>query len=193
MNATTLRPPLLIAALLLMQPAPATAHAETTRATITGGVQADGAYAWTVKNQHTVPIVYVEFPHYHGDLFMTPAAWKQETTYLVNVGVPDRAGVCTASVDNPARGIAPGRTAEFGLRISADGTRHGRGNARVRFADGTEVVISDVPLPVQPPTIEKYTGLVGVALLAALIVVLEARRRRRARRASPQAPPAGAD
>lgn len=191
MNATPLRPPLLLAALLLMQPA--WARAEPPRATITGGVQADGAYAWTVKNQHTVPIVYVEFPHYHGDLFMTPPAWQQETTYLVNVGVPDRAGVCTASVDNPARGIAPGRTAEFGLRISADGTRHGRGSARVRFADGTEFVISDVPLPVQPPTIEKYTGFVGVMLLALLIVVLEARRRRRARRMAAQAPPAAND
>src|SRR5437868_3393823 len=37
-------------------------------------------YAWIVTNNHTSPIVYVEFPHYHADTFHTPDGWDQKCT-----------------------------------------------------------------------------------------------------------------
>ncbi|MGB9626872.1 MAG: hypothetical protein ACPMAQ_18625 [Phycisphaerae bacterium] len=153
--------------------------AGTDRVTITGGAD-DTAhnYAWTVTNRHVSPIVEVEFPHYHADTFMVPPGWTQRCTYLVNVGVEDRPGVCTAAA--PAGdGIAHGESAEFGMRICAAGANVGRGNVRVRFADGSEAVVAGVSLPEASPTSTKYMPLVGLAVIFVLVVVIRERRRHR--------------
>jgi len=149
------------------------------RVTITGGAD-DTAhnYAWTVTNRHVSPIVQVEFPHYHADTFMVPPGWTQHCTYLVNVGVEDRPGVCTAAA--PAGdGIAQGESAEFGMRICAAGANVGRGDVTVRFADGSEAVVAGVSLPQASPVSTKYMPLVGLAAIFVLVVVIRERRRRR--------------
>ncbi len=153
--------------------------AGTDRVTITGGAD-DTAhnYTWTVTNRHVSPIVQVEFPHYHADTFMVPPGWTQRCTYLVNVGVEDRPGVCTATA--PAGdGIARGESVEFGMRICAAGANVGRGNVTVRFADGSEAVVAGVSLPEASPTSTKYMPLVGLAVIFVLVVVIRERRRRR--------------
>ena len=61
---------------------------EGRRVTIVGGADATGhRYTWTVTNEDTSPIVYVEFPHYRANLFFSPHGWStDESTFLVNVG-----------------------------------------------------------------------------------------------------------
>ena len=75
--------------------APVVTVADPPNATVTGGPDTSGRkYSWTVTNEHTSPVVYVEFPHYHGSLFFAPENWRVECTFLVNVGVEDRPGIC---------------------------------------------------------------------------------------------------
>ncbi len=157
--------------------------ADEKKVTVSGGVDASGSYRWTITNYYDSPIVFVQFGHYHGDMFLTPPGWKREATYLVNVGVPDRPGVCTAWVDSPKEGIPRYGSAEFGLRMAVISARVGKGEFLIRFADGTSTVVTGVTLPVAPEKIESYAGLIGFALLFAGLVGLELRRRLRARRA----------
>lgn len=159
------------------------AGAQAPKVTISGGADATAQwYAWTVTNHHSSPIVYVRFPHYHADAFSAPAGWKKECTYLVNVGVADRAGVCVASVEAAGAGIASGRSAEFGMRISRAGARRRPGRVTVRFADGTQAVVGGVELPTAATTPERLYALIGFGLVLGIVVLVQLRRRRKAAR-----------
>lgn len=177
--------------------APATAPAGDRLVEIDGGLADDTRqnYQWTVTNRHTSPIVCVEFPHYHADMFIVPEGWSTRgTTYLVNVGVPDKPGVCVARPEASHSGIPPGGARRFGMRIAASGALVGEGNVTVRFADGSATVVSGVVLPVPPPYNFKFLPLVGAAIIfVAWVMIRTIRDRRRASVVHPNAAPAVGD
>jgi len=168
-------------------PAAAAADEPAGKVRITGGRDASGAYWWTVENHYRSPIVYIQFPHYRADTFYAPDGWEKASTYLVNVGVPDRPGTCTAQVKDPRDGIGPERSAQFGMRIARAEARRGTGTVLVRFADGTATTVSGVELPCTFPVAPRYATVAGLAVLLALLVLVEARRRRLVRRAAASA------
>jgi hypothetical protein len=165
--------PLLIAGL---------ARAEAPRVNITGGFDLQAhEYQWTVTNHHDSPIVYVEFPQYHGDLFHSPDGWENETHNLVNVGwEPGEMGkvIARAAEGNPGIGLGGSRT--FKLRISGQGQISGNGTAIVRFADGTELQAKGVSVPIMPEEGSPYLALIGaVILFGGWVVWRESKRSRR--------------
>lgn len=138
-------------------------------------------YEWEITNRHDSPIVKVEFPHYRADMFTAPAGWESKCTYLVNVGVPDRPGVCTAWPKPPNPGIPKGSSRRFTMRVCADRPPVGSGTVTVYFADGTEVRVPNVTLPEAPAPEAKYIPLVGCGLLfGGWVLVRTWRGRRRA-------------
>ncbi len=156
------------------------AAADTPKVTITGGADASGyKYIWTVSNEYTSPVVYVEFPHYHGSLFLAPENWRVECTFLVNVGVADRHGICKASADSPSAGIGRSKSGTFRMRVMLTGTTRVQGTVVVRFADGTELAVPAVELPQRETTGDKFVPLVGLAVLFIVLVAVRARRRGR--------------
>ena len=159
------------------------ALADRPKVTIVGGADASGHnYSWTVTNGYTSPIVYVEFPHYHADLFFAPKSWSTETTALVNVGSKDEPGVCIARAESPAAGIPPGRALNFGMRVAPLPTRRGQGTVLIRFADGTESSVTGVGLP-QPGSVwDEYASLIGLGTIFLLWIIFRARRWLRTRR-----------
>jgi hypothetical protein len=177
----------IVAFATLLLAALASAHADEPLATITGGRQDDGSYNWLVTNNYDKPIVFVEFPQFHGDLFKPPENWEQELSPLF---AHDR-GFCRASVRHPHDGILRNRTGTFWLRICADDAQTGHGDVLIRFADDRECIVPGVETPRPPKSSERLGGLAGFGLLIAAIVVIEVRRRRKARRAQ-AAPPADA-
>ncbi len=178
-------------ALMLLAALPAAGQPAGPKVTIKGGVKPDGSgYEWLVTNKSDSPVVSIEFPHYHADLFFAPDNWKRQSTNLVGIGDPDKPGTCTATVDHPGQGIAKYGTAQFGVRLCPAGARIGTGEVRVSFADGSTFTVGGVQLPVATPAIEGYSGMLGFLIVAVLIVAFEVlRRRRAARRAkAPTAP-----
>ncbi len=162
---------------------PPVTAADKPKVTITGGADASGQhYAWTVTNRHTSPIVYVEFPHYHADLFFAPENWSTKTTALVNVGYKDEPGVCIARVESPAAGIHLGGALDFGMRIAPLPTKRGKGTVLVRFADGTESGVAGVELPQPRGVWDKYASLIGLGAIFLLWIIFRARRWAKARR-----------
>ncbi len=175
----------IVMAVLLGTSVPTTAAPPSV--TITGGADPAGyIYTWTVTSKHTSPIVFVEFPHYHGALFFAPEDWSVECTFLVNVAVEDRPGVCTARnmlfAEAPAgrnrNDVAPsGRSAlakgalEFRMQVVLDGTRRGPGHVLVRFADDSEVYVAGVELPQREAAGDKYISLIGLGLIFAVWVI----------------------
>lgn len=158
----------------------AVAAAETPLATVAGGADGSGHnYLWVITNHHTSPIVRVEIPHYRADTFFPPAGWKQECTHLMIAGQPRGSGVCRAWVESAADGIAPSRSAEFGLRVAREGAQRRPGNVRVRFADGTEYVVAGVEVPARESVQERFVALIGTALIVAALVWVQMRSRRR--------------
>ena len=154
--------------------APPGMAADPPKVTITGGADASGHnYNWTVANETASPIVHVEIPHYHATLFFAPGGWSTECTFLVNVGVDDRPGVCRAHVDSPASGIAPGRSAQFSMQIVTRAVQRAAGEVTVRTADGAEMVIAGVELPQPETTSDKYVSLVGLAAVLLVAVALQ--------------------
>ncbi len=155
--------------------------------TITGGADPAGyTYTWTVTSKHSSPIVHVEFPHYHGALFFAPENWSVECTFLVNVRVEDRPGVCTARntlfAEAPARrtrnDVAPrSRSAsaqgalEFRMQVVLKGARRGPGHVLVRFADDSEVYVAGVELPQREAAGDKYISLIGLGLIFVVWVI----------------------
>jgi len=168
--------PLLLSVALV---APHTA-AQQPKVTITGGADASGQnYRWTVTNHHGSPVIYIQFPHYHADTFFTPDGWEKECINLIRVGARNEPGTCTASVDSPEKGIAPGRSAEFGMRLARVGAHRRPGNVTVRFADGTQTITAGVELPTVSTTSEQLYALIGFALVFAIVVYVQVRRRRK--------------
>lgn len=177
----------------------ATTAAAPPPVTITGGADPAGyIYTWTVTSKRTSPIVHVEFPHYHGTLFFAPEDWFVECTFLVNVGVEDRPGVCTARnklfAEAPARparnDVAPrsrpvsGKgNLDFRMQVVLKGTRRGQGKVLVRFADGSEVYVAGVELPQRETAGDKYVPLIGLGLIFVVWVI--ARSWGRAKRQTP--------
>ncbi len=174
---------------------PLAAGADRPEVTITGGADASGRqYTWTITNGYTSPIVYLEIPHYRAGLFFAPEGWATgESTYLVNVGVEDRPGVCIARAAAVTDGIASGQSATFDVQIGARGARRGPGTVLVRFADGTETTVSGVELPRQETLGDKYVTLIGLGLIFAVGLLIQAIRARRRSTAcgSTTAPPSG--
>ncbi len=158
----------------------AVAAAQSPRVTITGGLKEDGGYQWEIANQHTSPIVYVEFPHFQADMFSVPPRWKSKSTYLVNVGVEKRPGVCTAWVESPRDGIGAGGRAQFGMRVRQMEARMTLGEVRVRFADDNEVVISGVELPSRPGLLDRFGLLICFLILFGILALIVARKKKHA-------------
>lgn len=158
----------------------APASGEEQLATITGGQQDDGSYRWVVTNQSSTPIVSLEFPHYQADMFYAPPGWKSKSTFLVNVGVPDRPGTCRTWVDSPAEGIPRRGNVSLGMRVRQLEAGKGVGVVKVGFADGTMIDINDVEVPTTPGLIERFGVLFVFAIFFGLVVLIAARRRRKA-------------
>jgi hypothetical protein len=132
------------------------------------------SYKWSVTNNHTSPIVYVEFPHYHAGLFWAPDGWATEISGLVRVGFKDEPGVCTARAKTARSAIAPGQTGTFEVQIAPLPTKRGEGAVLIRFADGTEVSVGKVELP-QPERVgDKYAPLIGLAVIFAAWALIRA-------------------
>ncbi len=137
-------------------------------------------YTWRVVNAGDATVMRISFPHYHADLFAAPPGWTTDCTYLVNVGVPDRAGVCAAQAPDAQRGIAPGGSAEFSMRIAASGASPGRGDVAVVFSDGITSTVGGVLLPREPSRSETFLPLASLGAVLAIVLVFRAIRQRRA-------------
>ena len=169
----------------LLQPDAASAAGQTL-VTISGGPDDTGHhYTWTVRNDHDCPIVFVEFPHYAADLFTPPTGWDREIVHPATGG-PSREGRCRATAPAPSDGIVPGTTATFSLRLGPYagtwGVRLGQGDALIRFADGTEVVLS-VPAPRMESALSRHLPLLVVGVVLLVLASRGARRLRERRSA----------
>lgn len=162
----------------------ASAQSGDARTVITGGPDATGqGYTWTVANQYDSPLVAVEIPHFRGGIFTAPTGWNTECTNRVGIGVPDEPGLCKAEVESIRYAVTKPQTASFQLQLAAKGAEQGLGDVRVRFADGTEHVVSQVILPVRESLAEKFSPMLGLAVIGAMVVLLGGRRKRREARA----------
>ena len=169
-----------LAVVCLVGPAVALAQSDLPKLTISGGASdVDHSYNWTISHEHTSPVVYVEFPHYRASLFFAPERWTTKSTFLVNVGVEDRPGVCTAEAGSPASGIAAGAVADFKMQVVWRGTSPGTGAVLVRFADGAEVKVSDVELPVRESLSDKFMALYALGAGFLIWVLVRAIRNRK--------------
>ena len=172
---------ILLSAACLGGPAAAFAGPDLPKVTISGGASdVDHSYTWTISHEHTSPIIYVEFPHYRASLFFAPEGWTTESTFLVNVGVKDKPGVCRAWAALPTSGITAGGAASFKMQVSRKGTVPRTGTVLVRFADGTEVNVPGVELPFRESFSDKYMSLYGLGVVFLLWVVIRAMRTRKA-------------
>lgn len=159
------------------------------RVTITGDRDGSGQnFEWTVVNLHASPIVWVEFPHYHADTFITPAGWKQECTNLEREGSKNLPGLCRGRAESPEHGIARGSPGKFGMRIALIGTEKGRGTVTVKFSDGTIEKVSGVVLPVAPGFFGQFLPAIAMGGLFLAAFLIHALRKRRADRAGPLEP-----
>ena len=148
-------------------------------ALIEGGADAAGfSYEWTITNQRDSIIVQIEIPHHGASLLFAPEGWTVHCTNLVGLGVADPTGICTASVDHSGEGIAPHRTAKIRMQIASAGAKRGRGNVLVRFADGTEVTITDIEIPTAEPGGDRNVPLYGLGAIMVIIIAARSARRR---------------
>jgi hypothetical protein len=137
-------------------------------------------YSWTIVNKGVLPLTWVRFPHFRAGLFFVPPGWSTaESTFIVNVGVPDRPGFCVGRATEDRYAIAPGKSAAFGMQIAASGARRGRGSVAVRFADGTEYAVENVELPQPEPVLERFAPLIAVAVFLGVVVMVRMIRARR--------------
>ncbi|MFQ5804855.1 MAG: hypothetical protein ACE5I3_00230 [Phycisphaerae bacterium] len=180
-----------LAALTVLARVVVAASADEPAVTITGGADGTGQfYEWKVTNNHTSPVVYIEFPHFRGDTFSAPAGWAQEwkNRAMVGGGKPAPGWVRT-SVKDPAQGISPGDSARFVLRVSRAGADRRPGKVTVRFADRTEVTVADVELPTAKSFLERNVMGIGLAAIFALALLVHFRRRRKPSPARAFSPP----
>lgn len=147
-----------------------------------GGPDGSGQnYAWTLTNGSRATVTEVRIPHYRAAVFTAPPGWKtDESTYLVNVGVADRAGECVAKASTVGEGIRPGRSGEFRLQLTASGAARGTGRVIVGLDDGSRVEVAGVPLPVAESVGDKYVTFLGlVAIFGSMVLIQRLRRPRR--------------
>lgn len=171
--------------------AAATAGADPPKLTIEGGVRPGNPqfYDWKVTNHHSSPIVYLEFPHYHGDTFHAPEGWAQQWENRSMLGGKDAPGWVRASVDDPGNGISPGGSIEFEMRLARGGALPRPGKVTVRFADGAELIVADVEVPSAHSFLEQNVMLFSLAIIFGIALVIHFRRRRKLMAAGTPAPP----
>lgn len=151
--------------------------------TIEGGPEGLGnSYQWTVTNDHSSPIIKVEFPHYRASLFLAPAGWSSSCTNLVAIGAKDEPGTCTSVADSPASGIAPGRSLSFRIQLASGTVKRGSGTAVVEFADSRRQEVVGVLIPVPESRMTRFMPLVGLGVVLSFLIILETIRSRRKRR-----------
>lgn len=164
--------------------------ADSPDVTITGGADTSGRnYAWTVRNEHASPIVYVEIPYKKVLMFFAPEGWQSDCGRGAGAVRERRAGTCVAVAASPASGIPYGAAAEFRMRLSGSGARRARGAVLIRFADGDEVQVDGVELPQRETIGDKYVSLFALGAIFATWVVVRAVRRRRSPDDRPHQPP----
>lgn len=153
---------------------------------IAGGPDATGQnYEWTLSNEGRSTILEVRIPHYRAALFVGPPGWTTDaSTFLVNVGVADRRGECIARAPSERDGIAPGKSAVFRMQLAAAGAVRGIGGVHVRLADGREIQISGVAVPVPESMGDKYVSLIGLGGIFGVLILLQRLRRTRRRSVS---------
>ena len=155
-----------------------TARAQIASVRMEGGADASGHnYEWTLINAGDSPIVQVELDHYRAILFLGPENWTIHCENLVNVGVSHPSGLCQAKA--PAEGgIMPGRRAAFRMQCTTTGTTRGKGEVRVKFADGSVAFIPQVELPQPAATGDRFVPLLGLGLIAGIYFAIQFVRRR---------------
>lgn len=185
-------------ALVLAAACSATAHAQPSagstlvdRVRIVGGA-ADGTgqnYEWTVTVSGSLPLVRIEFPHYHADTFTAPPEWQRDLTNPERPGTTISRGVGVAWVEKDSlHAISDGRSAKFSMRVARVGADRRRGNVTVTFADGSVVTISGVELPSEASFGERYGMTIGIGVLLAAFLAYQVRRRMKSTASNP--PPA---
>jgi hypothetical protein len=143
-------------------------------------------YEWRVTNRYKSPIVYLEFPHWHADIFTGPDGWStKDSTYLVNVDVPDLPGIGIAKADS-THSIRRGSSASFYMRVAPKGADRGTGQVKVRFEDGTVEFVPNVHLPTAPPEDPyKHVPMIALFLLFLGFVAVKTWRQRRGQQSPP--------
>ena len=106
------------------------------QASITVGIQSN-IYTYKVKNLSSSPIVSFETAQHAAYNFETPEDWQIDSS-----GETFRAWT-----EIPTKGIAPGQTGEFSMRVSSKGAILGRAAARVNFESGQIAEVADVWSP----------------------------------------------
>lgn len=148
---------------------------------IDGGRDGSGQnFSWTVRNQASSPIVWIEFPHYHADLFTVPTGWKQECTNLNVIGSEDKPGVCRGMSESAGAGIAPGSSAQFSMRLSRSSANKGSGTVQIKFADGSSASVSGVALPIAPSVWDHLLAplAMGAIFVTAILIHRSSRKNR---------------
>ncbi len=154
---------------VLAQPLSAQTRTES-GVTITGGTDTAGhEYRWTVANKAASPIIYLEFPQYHGDLCLPPEGWTSELS----------PAACVCRAPSAIEGIAPGRSLDVRVRVGPLGAQRGQGGVIVRFADGTEKKVGGVDLPVPESTGDQFVPLIGLGIVMLVVILAQRRGRRR--------------
>lgn len=144
-------------------------------AEITGGVDESGQwFRWTVRNGTMQPITRIDFPQFGGDAMDVPPGWGYEWP----AGGSGTGEPVTVTPRTGASGLRPGGTAEFALRVPRGGAQTGRGAALVHFADGTTASIPGVETARAPSFGERYSTMIGFAVVFAIILAVGLRQRR---------------
>lgn len=170
-------------ALLIAMIAGSHAPAADPAVTITGGPDESAHnYAWTIQNDHNRPIVYVQFPHFRADLFNPPDGWTG--AIIQPTGQASATGKCTAVVNDQSRGIHPGSSAVFAMRIGPYagnyGARPGEGDVLIRFADGTETTVRAM-VPSRESFLGRHLSLFAFCSIVIVALLVRAARKRRTR------------
>jgi len=145
-------------------------HAEfgNEHASITVGIQSN-IYTYKVKNLGSSAIVAFEAGQHAAYNFETPEGWQIDSS----------GGTFRAWTEIPAKGIAPGQTGEFSMRVSSKGAILGRAAARVKFESGQTAELADVWSPAAEP--RSYVALVACGVLLIVLAhsaIIVARDRR---------------
>lgn len=158
-----------------------TVGADQPKVTIDGGVRAGNPqfYDWKVTNHHTTPIVYIEFPQYHGDTFEAPAGWAQEWKNRMMLGGKGAPGWVRTSVDDPGQGIPSGGSADFEMRLARAGALPRPREVTIRFADGTELIVANVEVPSAHSFLEQNIMVFSLAVIFIIALAIHFRRRGR--------------
>ncbi|MBN2137494.1 MAG: hypothetical protein JW720_06790 [Sedimentisphaerales bacterium] len=140
------------------------------QALITVGIRSN-VYTYQVHNLGGAPIVGFEVPQFAAYNFQTPDGWEMD--------ISGRA--FRAWSGSPDAGIAPGRTAEFSMRVSSKGAVLGQGRAELKIASGRTIELPDVWCPIAEPRshIALVAGVIlAIVLFHSLILILRKRRGR---------------